>query len=189
MKFPNLPTLESSRLRLRKLTMEDAEDYYRHLGSSEAVTRYMLWEPHRDLSESVASIQKALRRYAEGRCYRWGIALLETNSLIGVLELLRFDEETESCSFAYMLGEAFWGKGYCTEALKAAFDFAFTQLEVKSITADHFAQNPASGRVMEKAGMKKMCTLPGKYEKNGTHQDAIEYSITQCDWEKNRAGS
>lgn len=178
MTFPALPTLETERLRLRKLRIADAQDYFRYIGSSEAVTRYMLWEPHRDLSESVASIEKALRRYEEGRCYRFGIALKETDALIGVIELLRFDEQTDSCSFAYMLGEAFWGQGYGTEALKAVFDFAFTQMNVKTITADHMADNPASGRVMEKAGMRRMRLLPGKYEKKGRKMDAVEYSIT-----------
>ncbi|MBP3683743.1 MAG: GNAT family N-acetyltransferase [Oscillospiraceae bacterium] len=178
MKYLPIPTLLTPHLRLRKLTMADVQAYYRHLGSSEAVTRYMLWEPHRDISQSVASIEKALRRYAEGRCYRWGIALKETDELIGVMELLRFEEETQRCSFAYMLGEAFWGQGYGTEALKAAFEFAFTQMGVKTIIADHMAENPASGRVMEKAGMQKVRFLPGKYEKNGKKYDAVEYSIT-----------
>lgn len=185
MRLPPLPTLETPRLRLRKLIMEDAEDFYRHLGSSEAVTRYMLWNPHQDFSESVASIQKALHRYEAGGCIRWGIALKETNSLIGVIELLRFEKDTDSCSFAYMLGEAFWGKGYGTEALTAAFDFAFTQMEIKAITADHMAENPASGRVMEKAGMRKTGILPGKYTKNGKPYDAVEYTITTTDWNKN----
>ena len=186
MRFPPIPAIETSRLRLRKLTLEDAEDYYRHLFGSEAVSRYMLWNPHRDLSESVASIQKVLRRYEEGRCYRWGITLKETGQLIGIIDLLRFDEEAESCSFAYMLGEGFWGRGYGTEALKAVFDFAFTQMGILSITADHMAENLASGRVMEKAGMKRIRALPRKYEKNGILHDAMEYTITQEDWKNTR---
>ena len=186
MRFPLMPTIDTSRLRLRKLTLEDVEDYYHHLFGSHAVSRYMLWNPHRDLSESIASIQKVLRRYEEGRCYRWGITSKESGQLMGIIDLLRFNEETDSCSFAYMLGENFWGCGYGTEALTAVFDFAFSQMEVKSITADHMAENPASGRVMEKAGMKCIRTLPKKYEKNGILHDATEYTITQEDWKNTR---
>ena len=186
MKFPNISAIDTSRLRLRKLTLADVDDYYRHLFGSEAVSRYMLWNPHRDVSESAASIRKVLCRYEEGRCYRWGITLKETNELIGIIDLLRFDEEKGSCSFAYMLGECFWGRGYGTEALKAVFAFAFSQMEVKSITADHMAENPASGRVMEKAGMKRVRILPQKYEKNGILHDAMEYTITQEDWKNTR---
>jgi len=186
MKFPPLPTLDSSRLRLRKLTPEDVPAYYEHLGSSPEVTQYMLWQPHKDISESAASIQKVLRRYKAGRCYRWGIALKETDALIGVIELLRFDEQTDSCSFAYMLGKDFWGQGFGTEALTATFDFAFSQMEIKFITADHMSENPASGRVMAKAGMRKVRILPGKYEKNGKSHDAVEYTITSEEWSRPR---
>lgn len=186
MRFPPVCTLETARLRLRKLTEADTEAYYRHLFGSDAVARYMLWKPHRDISESEASIRKVLRRYGEGRCYRWGIVLKDSDCLIGIVELLRFDEEAESCSFAYMLGEAFWGNGYGTEALKAAFDFAFARMEIKIITADHMAENSASGRVMEKTGMKEVGIHPGKYEKNGIFHDAVEYTITAEDWNNTR---
>lgn len=182
MVFPELKTLKTERLVLRKLTIEDVPAYYERLGSSEAVTRYMLFNPHQDISESVASIQKVLHRYEAGNCYRWGIALKETNILIGMIELLRFDEETGTCSFAYMLGEDFWGQGYGTEALKAAFDFAFRQMQICSIVADHMAENPASGAVMRKAGMSYVQTLPHAYEKNGKQHNARQYRITQEEW-------
>lgn len=182
MQFPDFAELRTPRLMLRKLTAEDVPMYYQRLGSSEAVTKWMLFDPHRGLSESVASIQKALNRYAAGRCYRWGIALREEDSLIGVIELLRFDEETESCSFAYMLGQDYWGKGYGTEALKATLGFAFEKMQVKEVVADHFSANPASGAAMRKAGMTYVRTLPGKYEKHGVLYDAEEYRITREQW-------
>lgn len=182
MRFPEIQRLETSRLVLRKLTMEDVTAYYERLGSSAAVTRYMLFSPHTDISQSVASIQKALRRYAEGRCYRWGITLRDDDRIIGVIELLRFDEQEETCSFAYMLGEEFWGRGYGTEALRAALGFAFEQMQVKEVVADHFSCNSASGRAMGKAGMTYCRTLPSKYEKDGVSYDAEEYRITREQW-------
>ncbi len=184
MLFPEIVPVYTQHLVLRKLTMEDVPMYYQRLGSSEAVTRYMLFDPHREISESVASIQKALIRYEAGRCYRWGITLREEDSLIGVIELLRFDEQEESCSFAYMLGEDFWGKGYGTEALRAALGFAFEQMQAREVVADHFAANPASGAAMRKAGMTYVGTVPGKYEKHGIRYDAQEYRITREEWHR-----
>lgn len=178
MKFPEIRNLSTSRLLLRKLRLEDVQTYFDRLGSSEAVTKYMLWNPHRDISESEASIRKALRRYEEGRCYRWGIALKSDDSIIGVMELLRFDEEAGTCSFAYMLAEEFWGQGYGTEALRAALNFAFTEMEVSAVEADHMEENAASGAVMRKAGMTQVRRESGKYEKNGVLYDAPVYRIT-----------
>lgn len=182
MEYAAMEQLETRRLILRKLRMDDARVYYERLGSSAAVTEFMLWEPHRDIGESVASIEKALRRYAEGRCYRWGIARKEDDSLIGVIELLRLDEETDTCSFAYMLAEEFWGRGYGTEALTAALDFAFRKLKVAAVEADHMAENAASGVVMRKAGMKYQRTDRAKYEKHGKVYDAPVYRITAEEW-------
>lgn len=178
-------TIETERLILRKLRIEDAPCYYERLGSSAAVTEHMLWQPHRYFSESVASIEKALRRYEAGGCYRWGIALREDDSIIGVMELLRFDERENSCSFAYMLGEEFWGRGFATEALRAALEFAFSELHIAVVEVDHFAENAASGAVMRKAGMQYQRTDSAKYEKNGKYHDAHVYRITDKMW-KNR---
>ena len=184
MKFPEIVPLETGRLLLRKLTREDAAMYYQRLGSSEAVTRYMLFSPHQDISESVASVEKTLRRYEAGRCYRWAITRKGEDLLMGVIDLLRFDEETGSCSFAYMLGEHFWGQGYGTEALRAVFRFAFREMEIREIIADHMSDNPASGAVMRKAGMTFRRHLPQRYEKNGRTFDAEEYRITKCAWQE-----
>ena len=180
--FPEPETICTQRLVLRKVRSSDIPAYYARLGSSRAVTKYMLFDPHTDISQSVASIQKALDRYAAGHCYRWAIALQEDDSLIGIIELLRFNEQEESCSFAYMLGEEFWGRGYGTEALRAALGFAFEKMQVKQVTADHFSANPASGAAMRKAGMTHVGTLPGKYEKHGTLYDAEEYQIIREQW-------
>lgn len=186
MEYAAFTSLHTQRLTLRALTQEDTLTYFTRIGSSRAVTKYMLWQPHKDISESAASIQKVLRRYEEGRCYRWGITLREDDSLIGIIELLRFDEAAGSCSFAYMLGEDFWGKGYGTEALKAVIAFAFAKMQIASITADHFTANPASGAVMKKAGMQFSRIIPEKYEKDGIRYDAAEYVITKEQWLKTR---
>lgn len=182
MLFPEIHELETPRLRLRKLTLEDVPMYYERLGSSTAVTKYMLWNPHQDISESIASLQKVLRRYEEGRCYRWGITLRDTDSLIGIIDLLRFEEETGTCSFAYMLGEAFWGLGYGTEAVKAVLRFAFEEMGAIAVIADHMTANPASGAVMRKAGMSFVQTLVNAYEKEGILHDADQYRITREEW-------
>lgn len=175
--------IRTRRLLLRKLTEGDIPLYFQRLFSSPSVARYMLWQPHKDISESAASVHRSLKRYEEGNYYRWGVALREDDSLIGILELLRFDEAANTCSFAYMLGQDFWGQGYGAEALQAAFGFAFTELQLSAIYADHFADNPASGTAMRKAGMQYLGSIPGKYEKQGIMHDAVEYGITKEMWE------
>lgn len=184
MKFPEIRELRTENLILRKVCREDASLYFERFGSRETVTRYMLFMPHETLVDSVETIENVLRRYETGRCYRWAIALAEDNSIIGIIELLKFDEETGTCSFAYMIGDDFWGKGYGTQALKAALGFGFEQMELNAVEADHMSANPASGAVMRKAGMTYVRTDEGKYQKNGCIYDAIVYRITRQEWMK-----
>ena len=184
MDFFDLPALRTPRLVLRKLERTDLPLYYQRLFSSPKVARYMLWQPHTEIAQSAAALEAVLTRYEAGTCCRWAITLNQDDSLIGILELLRFEESTHTCSFAYMLGEDFWGQGYATEALEAAFRFAFTKLGVSAIEADHFVENAASGVVMRKAGMQYLRTIPGKYEKQGILHDAMEYRITAEEWQE-----
>ena len=184
MKFPEVKELYTKDLILRKVRREDAPLYFERIGSREKVTRYMLFMPHTDISESVESVENVLRRYETGKCYRWAIALKEDDSIIGIIELLRFDETENSCSFAYMIGDGFWGRGFGSQALKATLDFAFSEMELAFVEADHMDANPASGAAMRKAGMVYVRTDEAKYQKNGCVYDAPVYRITADQWKK-----
>ena len=177
MRYAEFHPIETERLLLRQLQMEDIYEYYERLFGDADVSRYMLFQPHQDISESLESLQRKLARYEEGNYYCWGITEKGDDSLIGLVELLRFDEALESCSFVYMLGCDYWNRGYGTEVLKAVFRFAFEELKVERITADHMAKNAASGAAMRKAGMTHTGTEPGKYEKLGLSYDAEVYEI------------
>ena len=183
MNFAELRELQTARLRLRRLSFDDVYDYYERLGSDGEVSKYLLFEPHQDIGETLALIEEALVRYEEENFYRWGIE--NEDGLIGVIELLRFDEENDSCSFAYMLAQSFWGQGYGTEALTALLDFLFEKMDIQRVEADHMAANPASGAVMRKVGMVCTGILPGKYEKDGVSHDAVCYAITKAQWSSN----
>ena len=177
MNYAELETLETQRLILRKLSMEDLYDYYERIGSDGEVSKFMLWEPHQDIGETLESFGKTLAGYEEGNYYRWVAEEKNGDGVIGTMSLLRFDEEEDSCSFAYMFAKDWWGQGYATEAMTAVVNFAVEKLEIKKITADHFAGNEASGNVMRKLGMVHTRTVKGKYEKHGHRVDAEQYEL------------
>ena len=177
MRVVKFQEMETERLLLRKLRTEDIYEYYERLFGDGDVSRYMDFEPHQDISESLEDLQRRVDRYEEGEYYCWAIAEKEEDSLIGLIKLTRFDPRDNSCGFAWMLGCNYWNKGYGTEALKAVFRFAFDELKIDRIIADHMAPNKASGKAMEKAGMKHIGTDPQKYEKTGSLYDAEVYEI------------
>jgi len=75
MRYAEFETLQTPRLLLRRITPADAEGYYTWLASSEAVTRYMTFAPHTEMSQSVASVEKSLARYEARQAYRWVLDL------------------------------------------------------------------------------------------------------------------
>ena len=181
MKQVQYEELKTPHLLLRQVRREDAARFF-DFASSETVTKYMFWKPHKDVRESLASIEKTISRYEAGNNWRWGIALAETDELIGIIDLLGICETEGSCTFAYMIAENYWGRGYATEALTAVLGFAFDRLGLETVWAEHFGPNGASGAVMRKAGMHYTGTEIGKYEKNGEVFDVPQYRITKSDW-------
>ena len=177
MRFAEFHPIETERLLLRQLQLGDVYEYYERLFGDGEVAQYMLFDPHQTIMESLESVQRKLKRYEEGPYYCWGVEVKEEGGLMGLVELVRLDEQANTCSFAYMLGCDYWNQGYGTEILKAVFRFAFEELEVERILADHMTKNVASGRAMAKAGMKHIGTEEGKYEKVGILYDAEIYEI------------
>lgn len=177
MQYVAFHNLETPRLILRDIRMEDVQEYYERLWGDGDVCRYLLHNPHQDIGESYEQIQDILQQYEAGKFYRWGITEKGDDSLIGIIALVRIDEETSQCSFAYLLACDYWNRGYGTEALREVIRFAFEELELKRIVADHMAENPASGAVMRKAGMTHIGTEKGKYEKQCVLHDAEVYEI------------
>lgn len=177
MRYADFRHIETERLILRDIRMEDIQEYYERLYGDGDVCRYLLFDPHQDIGESLAAIEDILQQYEKGNFYRWGITEKGDGSLIGIIGLVRIDEEKSECSFAYLLGCDYWGKGYGTEAVKEVIRFAFEELEIQRIVADHMAGNPASGAVMRKAGMTHIGTEKAKYEKHGYFHDAEVYEI------------
>ena len=83
----------------------------------------------------------------------------------------------EMAEIGYWIGKPHWGKGYCTEAVTALVQYGFDSLGFERIFATHFRKNPASGRVMQKAGMKFEGRLRHHVKKWGEFYDLEVYSL------------
>lgn len=173
----NFVELETSRLLLRRLGFEDVYDYYERLGSDGEVTKYLPQEPHQDIGESLSFIEQTQMRYEEGNCWLWAIAERETEELVGLIELTALDETEQCCSFVCMIAGGWWNRGYAGEAAKAVFRFAFEELGLRSVRAEHFAVHAAAAGFLRKAGMTRTGIRPGRYEKQGQHHDAVTWEL------------
>ncbi len=174
-------TLETRRLRLRPLRMEDAEAMYLNWARDPAVTRFLTWAPHQNADQTRAYLAFCQEQYRNPAVFHWGIVLKDTDTLAGTIGAVRTDEETGTAEIGYALGRAWWGQGIMTEALREVIRFFFMDAGACRVTANHDIHNPASGRVMQKAGMRYEGTLRGGGKNNQGIVDIAVYGLVRKD--------
>ncbi len=148
-------TLDTHRLTLRRFRTEDAEEMFRSWTSDPEAARYLSWPPHSSAEVTRGLLEDWTAQYTDGKTFRWAIEWKENGRVIGSIEVVRLEEATDAAEIGYCLSRAFWGRGIMPEALRAVMDYLFDTAEINRIFAKHDVNNPRSGRVMEKAGMRK----------------------------------
>ena len=180
-----MPDLMTPRLRLRRLTMRDAQDIFRYSRDPE-VARHVLWDAHRTVGDSRAYLRYMLRRYRGHEPASWGIEHLDSGRIIGTIGFMWIQEDNNAAEVGYSLARDFWGQGYMTEALRAVLQYGFDGLNLNRIEAQHETTNPASGAVMRKCHMQHEGTLRSRLFNKGRYVDVELYAILRRDY--NRLG-
>ena len=181
------PTLNSERLILRAFTIDDAKDVHRLAGDKLiADTTLLIPHPYPD-GAAEQWIETHNELFLRGTDYIFAITEKTSAELIGAIGLtvnisIRIGE------LGYWIGVPFWNKGYCTEAVGKLLEFGFEELKLNKIHAHHFINNPASGHVLLKSGMKLEGTLKQHVMKDGRHLDIRTYGIVKEDYEKSDYG-
>ena len=174
------PDLYTRRLHLRRYRPEDYRAMYDNWASDPEVTRFVSWGTHASPETTRALMEMWVEGYASPTVYRWGIE--KDGELIGDISLVRWREEEESCEIGYCLCRRFWGQGLMTEALNRVIAFLFETVGFHRIMLCHDVQNPASGRVMQKCGLRPEGIFRGERKrKDGTWMDVAYYAILRTD--------
>ena len=179
--FSSLPTIRTERLTLRPVRMSDANDLYEYSSDPE-VARHVLWDAHASIHQTRAYIRYLLRQYRNAQPSTLVIALTSTGKVVGTIGFMWIQQENRSAEVGYSLSRAYWGHGLMTEALKAMVEFGFAKLNLNRIEAQHESDNPASGRVMQKAGMRYEGRLRQRLYNKGRYTDVDLYAILRQDY-------
>ena len=183
--FFRLPDLETDDLILRKPRLRDAKDIFSYASDPE-VARYVLWEPHRSVSETASFIRDLRARIRAGCPSSWVVVLRGTGTVIGTVGFVWYSAENNAAELGYSFSREYWNHGYATQALRAVIDAAFSSLPLNRLEAQHDVRNPASGRVMQKCGLTQEGILRGRILNKGEYVDTVLYSILRSDWEKDQ---
>ncbi|MCL2740370.1 MAG: GNAT family N-acetyltransferase [Oscillospiraceae bacterium] len=168
--------IQTERLLLRRFTIEDARAAFDNWQSDENVTRYLTWNAYTDIEKAQEYLQnQVIDKYSQSNFYNW--AILYDGEVVGNIDVTRMDEENFSAVIGYCIGKKWWSQGIVTEALKAVINHLFSCGFIR-IDARHDLINPASGKVMEKAGMEFEGIIRKRVKNNeGKLVDVKQYSI------------
>ena len=175
-----LPVIETERLILRRLNMQDAKAIYEY-GRDPLVAKHVLWDAYRSVGEARSFIRYMLRKDHLGEPSSWGIVWKESGCVIGTIGFMWIQSDNAAAEVGYSLARGFWNRGIMTEALRAVIDFGFRTLNLNRIEAQHEIENPASGAVMRKCGMRFEGTLRQRLLNKGKFVDVALYAILRSD--------
>jgi ribosomal-protein-alanine N-acetyltransferase len=178
--MPAPPSIETPHLRLRAFTLGDAPAVQAYCADADiASTTINIPHPYEDgMAEEWITTHAAAFR--EGRQVTFAIERRADDALVGAIDL-RLAPEHRCAELGYVIYKPFWGQGYATEAAIAIIRYGFDRLDLNRIEAHYLDHNPASGRVMEKAGMTFEGTMRQHIIKDGVLRDTHHHAILRAD--------
>jgi RimJ/RimL family protein N-acetyltransferase len=158
---------------IRDLSREDAPALVKHANNRRVSSQLRDLFPYPYSAEDAARfLERTLAREP-----RETFAIATPHELIGVIGLHRGgDVYRRSAEFGYWLAEPFWGRGIATRAVRALSDWAFANTDLLRLQAGVFESNPASARVLEKAGFELEGRLRRAVSKDGHILDQLTYA-------------
>lgn len=174
--------LETERLVLRQFCCEDAGDMYKNWASDAKVTEFLTWPPHESVEVTKKLLENWIASYEDLSCYNWVIALKDGKEIIGNISVVKLDERVEAAEIGYCMGRHWWGQGIMAEALKAVIAFLLDEVGMNRIAACHDRNNPNSGKVMVKAGMKwEGVFREAEVNRHGHRYDKVVHSVLKSE--------
>ncbi|MEM7533422.1 MAG: GNAT family N-acetyltransferase [Chloroflexota bacterium] len=165
-----VPDINTDRLVLRQVCMEDALDIYNYVRNPN-VLRYTTAPPPKQFAETEAFVRSVVN--SPDNEFAWSIRIQGELTVIGVIEFSISDELVGSVDYA--MDEAYWNRGLMTEAVRAVLDWGFrTCATVNQVRSAAMTANPASTRVQEKCGMTVVRT---EYQTWDKFEEPVELSV------------
>jgi ribosomal-protein-alanine N-acetyltransferase len=180
------PTLHTPRLVLRELTADDAEDVFAF--RSDPYAQRFNSVPHTSVADSAALIERLATYYADHEQISWGVALRETDRVMGLFSLI-WNAGHRRAEIGYDLNRAYWGQRLASEALAAVLAFGFDDLGLNRVEAQTIEDNHESTRLLRKFGFHLEGVRRGySLEDDGTFHGGAIYGLLKGEYEGGRHG-
>lgn len=180
MKHLGTKTIHTARLILRRFTIDDAQAMFENWASDPEVVKYLTWPAHSGVEISRMVLENWISNYDRSDYYQWAIEF--EGEPIGSISVVSGNDAAELVHIGYCIGRPWWHKGIMSETLAAVIRFFFEEVGVNRIETRHDPNNPHSGAVMRKCGMKFEGTLRQSDCNNQGICDACWYSILRSEY-------
>lgn len=177
-------SLQTGRLLLRPFLHSDLTALNAYARSPH-VGPHAGWPPHQSREQSRRVLEQFIREEEA-----WAVVLRGSGTLIGSVGLHEDPKRPYEGAhmLGYALGDAYWGKGYASEAAKELIRFAFEVQRLSLLSLYHYAYNERSRRVAEKCGFVREGVLRAASQRyDGRVFDEACYSLTRADYERLRS--
>lgn len=182
MKHKGTKVIETERLVLRQFHMNDAQAMFKNWESDSKVTEFLRWKTAVSIQEAEQVLSEWVRGYENLDFYQWAIVLKELGEPIGSISVVGKNECLDMVHIGYCIGSKWWHQGITSEAFNAIIPFFFEEVGVNRIESQHDPNNPNSGLLMKKCGLKYEGTLRQADWSNKGIVDACIYSLLKSEW-------
>ncbi len=174
--FDPFPILETSRLTLRQITKNDANEIF-VLRSDTRVMKYILRPIAETLEDALQLIQIVADAETNNNGITWAITLKENGQLIGTIGYWQIKKEHYRAEIGYLLSPDFQRKGMMQEALTTVIHYGFAEMKLHTIEADVDPKNTPSISLLERNKFVKEGYFKENYFFDGKFSDTVVYSL------------
>ena len=175
--------IRGERIILRPLQKEDAGSLFNHANDLD-IARYTLLPHPYTLKTALDFINITKKNREKKKAFEFGIELMETEKIIGMISLMNIDEKNKNAEIGYWLGKKYWGKGIMREAVKLILQFGFKKLKLERIYAKVLHPNVASAKLLEKSGLRYEGRLRRATLRRGRWYDDLCFGILKTELRK-----
>lgn len=174
--FNPFPVIETERLVLRRMMMDDAPDFF-SIRSNVNAMKYVCKPLQNSIEEAKIKIIEINEMIDSNNGIGWCITFKNQTKIIGNLSFHKIDKAHYRAEIGYMLHPDYWRQGIIGEAVKAIIDFGFNELKFHSIEAHIDPANIGSEKILQKFNFEKEAYFKENYFYNGQFKDTAVYSL------------
>jgi [ribosomal protein S5]-alanine N-acetyltransferase len=179
----DFPVLETERLLLRQIVLDDAQAIYNYFSDNE-VTKYYGMSSFTSLDEAENLILAFQEGFEGNQTIRWGVVRKDTNELIGTCGFHAWSKTHRRTEIGYEISRQNWRNGYVTEALHAIISYAFEHYHFVRIGAIVSPKNIGSRNLLLKIGFQEEGLLRSYLMQDGQTNDVMMHSLLKSEWNK-----